>query len=956
MYIQNPCLSIGIGAALNISEFRQLIEAVAHKHFRTGYLREATKMLFPAESSEQDGGEDLDDVDVLGMEGCGEDGEDFLDVAADFMEGLRGGRDAQQGVRQDPFSAQSGRSDEASWVYYARQKAHRAGMDDGVITNSRIASRMYQAFFGLLLPRVGGTLSTVRPGIKQAVKTNDVIPALGMSSSNVQGVIPPLLHTAAAPASGQMPSVASTTNIRARTAMLSTTRPPLGSLDGLQGRFALSPTILKAVMGLTGGGSGPRRPLPLPISDGLALLERSLASFACIVKTNGGKSLLWQAEALVSRRGFPSFALLVVPYLSLIDDIKRVGREKGIACADWNPTLSINPNTEVVVVSLAKAVKGPFLQWLADAEIQAALRRVFVDEAHVLVDEEFRKGIEDFGKLTERLPAKQFVYLSATIPPSCEERLEKIACMPVRFLREGTSRDNLAYSLVNVANEREAVEHVRDSISRVTNDTIPAGQVLIICRDKRTVKQVAKELNCGYYFSNNDASESEIEAMDDAMEEFKTGLKSVLVGTSAASTGIDFDRVGLVALLDGMYSMAAGMQAAGRAGRRGFRAEVHIYKVKNSRYPPNHLPEGPHPRTDDEAVGLLMAGERCMREPISHWLDGRVISCIELGGEWCSVCEEMYDKPSAPATSTPVNHVRQGKRQLNVLPDAPPADKRQKLIPSTSTPHSSARVFSPISSPFSNESTLVRRVRPFTSALEDKQDWSSEPSSSGSSSSSGALWDSPSAKNRLPTATKLAPIPNREPTTNSPRPSGTFAAREVGALYSHKAAFTTWAALKNSFLQSLRLVNKYCAMCYMVERDFYHKSSHCTLKDCNMSAQKTFREKGRNDWPNGRACWGCSLPMTVCNERLGGGTCELSAHRDMIRGILLLLTLHEGVRTEAVKFAQRFDKDYDLPRPQAPGIMGDGWTTVFLLRGATKVYQAFPAVMAVVLMLAKNFE
>ncbi|KAE8219629.1 hypothetical protein CF326_g8916, partial [Tilletia indica] len=468
---------------------------------------------------------------------------------------------------------------------------------------------MYQAFFGLLVPRTRGALASMQPGSKHDIKTNVVIGTPGITSLNTDVTLPLLQRTVAAPASGQANSIAHATNIRARTAVLATPHPFASGLDILQGRFALSPTILKAVMGLT-SGSSLRRPLPLPISDGLALLERSIANFACIVKTNGGKSLLWQADALMSRRGFPSFALLVVPYLSLIDDIKRVCNEKGIKCADWNPALTISPDTDVIIVSLAKAVKGPFLQWLGDPEIESALRRVFVDEAHVLIDEVFRKGIEDFGKLTERLPSTQFVYMSATIPPESETRLEKITCMPLRFLREGTNRENLAYSLINVAKEHDAVEHVRNSIERVTTGANSGRQVLVICRDKRTVKRVAKELGCGYYFSNNGATEYEIQEMDDAMEEFKTGLQPVLVGTNAASTGIDFERVDLVALLDGIYSMAAGMQAAGRAGRRGARAEVHIYKIKESRNPANKLPEGPHPRTDDEAVGLLLAGER----------------------------------------------------------------------------------------------------------------------------------------------------------------------------------------------------------------------------------------------------------------------------------------------------------------------------------------------------------
>ncbi|KAE8238627.1 hypothetical protein A4X13_0g8438, partial [Tilletia indica] len=948
----------GVGAALNVSEFRQLIEAVAHKHFRTGYLREAMRVLFPADPNRQDACEDLDDPTLLGLEGCGEEEEDFLDIAADFMDGLRGGGSPQRGQQQDLFSAQSGRSDEASWACYARQKTHRAGMDDGVITNSRVASRMYQAFFGLFPPRVSGKTPSTTATSHQGVPVGPSESQPVELSSRMRGDFVPAGHMAKTPASDQKASIPLAADVRTRTAMLATGPSSFaGSADSLQSRLALSPLVLRAVMDLT-KGSYPRRPLALPVSDGLALIERSIANFACIVKTNGGKSLLWQADAWISRKDVPSFALLVVPYLSLIDDIKRVGREQGIACADWSPSLTISPNTEIVIVSLAKAVKGEFLQWLGDPEIQAALRRVFVDEAHVLIDDTFRKGIEDFGKLTERLAARQFVFLSATIPPACEERLEKIICMPLLFLREGTNRNNLAYSLIDVDKERNAVDHVRSNIQRVTTGVNAGRQGLVICRDKRTVKRVARELGCGYYFSNNDASEGEIQEMDDAMEEFKTGLTPVLVGTNAASTGIDFDRVDLVALIDGVYSMAAGMQAAGRAGRRGARAEVFIYKLKESRYPTKNLPEGPHPRTDEEAVGLLLAGERCMREPISHWLDGRVVSCLELGGEWCSVCEEMYDKPVSPSASTPMFAVGREKRRLLERATEPQANKRRALDTPTRTLESSDHVFSNISSPSSNESTLVRRYRPVTSTSRTEHGWNSEPSSSGSSTASGDVWDSPSAKKGYSTGDRLTPMTASCSSTpvNIRKTCGPSTAHNASSSYSHKTAFTTWAVLKDQFVRYLDLTKNACAMCYMVQRDFRHKASHCTLKDCNMAAQKAFREKGRNDWPRGQVCWCCSLPVSICNGRLNGGNCELNAYRDMIRGILLLLTLHDGVRAETVKRAQGIDGDYELPRPKAPGVMGEAWMVPCLLRGTARVYQAFPAVMAVVSMLAKALE
>ncbi|CAD6939293.1 unnamed protein product, partial [Tilletia laevis] len=638
-----------VGKGLNVSQFRQLIEAVAHKHFRTGRLRQAMSVLFPAESTKDNEDDNLDDLTLLGLDGYSDDVDDIADAAADHMAGLGPNR---HGHGSDPFSAQSGRSDETSWIHYARQKIHRAGMDEGVISNARVASRVYQAFFGLF----GATAPAPAPPSAGQTHTATMAPAVPfLPATPTPAATTPVLPMSTITPLPQTPTPVSNFNIRAHTGTLSTGRnwfaPPF---DGFQGRRPLSPNTLKAVLSLT-KGSAPRRPLPLPISDTLAIMEQGMTNVACIVKTNGGKSLLWQVDATLGRKDIPSFSLLVVPYLSLIDDIKRVCTEKGIKYALWNEPFTIGPNgPQIVIVSLSRTYMTPFLQWVADPEIQAALRRVFVDEAHVLFDELFRK----------------FVYLSATIPPACEEGLERATCMPIRFLREGTNRENIAYSLIDVTNEAGAMLHIREAIERLTTGANQGRQALIICRDKPTVRRVAKALGCPGYYSTEDPKER-LE-MEEIMKNFKARIACIMVATYGAGTGIDYEALDFVAILGHLYSMAAALQATGRAGRRGQRAEAHFYNYINGPQTPE--PDGIHPRSDDDAVGMLFAGKRCLRQPISQWLDGRIVSCIDLAAEWCSVCTATYD--GAPE---PTKTVRDGKRRLIEPAEAQPPAKRNMV-------------------------------------------------------------------------------------------------------------------------------------------------------------------------------------------------------------------------------------------------------------------------------------
>ncbi|CAD6974434.1 unnamed protein product, partial [Tilletia controversa] len=295
-----------VGKGLNVSQFRQLIEAVAHKHFRTGRLRQAMSVLFPAESTKDNEDDNLDDLTLLGLDGYSDDVDDIADAAADHMAGLGPGR---HGHGQDPFSAQSGRSDETSWIHYARQKIHRAGMDEGVISNARVASRVYQAFFGLF----GATAPAPTPSIAGQTHTATMAPAVpSLPATPTPAATTPVLPMSTITPLPQTPTPVSNFNIRAHTGTLSTGRnwfaPPF---DGFQGRRPLSPNTLKAVLSLT-KGSAPRRPLPLPISDTLAIMGQGMTNVACIVKTNGGKSLLWQVDATLGRKDIPSFSLLVV--------------------------------------------------------------------------------------------------------------------------------------------------------------------------------------------------------------------------------------------------------------------------------------------------------------------------------------------------------------------------------------------------------------------------------------------------------------------------------------------------------------------------------------------------------------------------------------------------------------------------------------------------------------------
>ncbi|KAE8238534.1 hypothetical protein A4X13_0g8471 [Tilletia indica] len=565
--------------------------------------------------------------------------------------------------------------------HYAREQIYRSGMDGGVIANSRAASRLYQAFFQLTNRPLGKPSwpgsSPQGPVMDQRSSTPVLLVARQES----------LLTTVGAPCTpkrlnGEQMDGGNYVSIRDLTGTMREDRQWYAPrFDGEHGRLPLSPKVVKAVNALNGGH--PPWPLSLAISDALSIVDRNLCNIGVVSRTGAGKSKCWQVDALASRSNHPSFSVLVVAYIALIADAARVCQEKGIRHHVWTEPITVAPRQpEVIIVSLNRAVSDSFLQWISGQEIQAALRRVFVDEAHVLIDEKFRRTVDDFGRLTERLPSKQFVFMSATIPPSEEQELEKAVCMPIRYLRDPTYRPNLAYSLVEVNNTEDAVNHLKERISFGKKRKDKAKQVLIICRDKSTAKIVAAKLDCGYYFSEGDAPTKEREQMRKALLTYLSGESFILVGTTAISVGINRPSIGWTAFVGEPHSVSSFAQGAGRAGRDGSRAEVILYKTEDCKHA---LPKGPLPRTEKEALALLMAGERCMREPQTQWLDGRVAGCVEIGGEWCSICKEMYDKPFLKLL--PIDPgVIQYQPSISVSARSPDKGKQRMAMPTMPSP------------------------------------------------------------------------------------------------------------------------------------------------------------------------------------------------------------------------------------------------------------------------------
>ncbi|KAK0523061.1 hypothetical protein OC835_006375 [Tilletia horrida] len=634
----------------NTAICRHVFEAVAHNWMRTGSLKEFMRRYF---GTQEPG--DEDDFILLGNSPTSEELDEFIlnvekRVADTFIDAAS---TSMADGAADGFSAQSGRSLETSWSAYARDITMRGGMTEDVLTTGRLVSRTIQSFFGLLKNDHRRRQATDR-----ATQGPPPAQAAGNHAGQTRGPALAPASLQSHPAGPSAPAARQDHSAGASTAAAPEVVPPsapeeravrnatLAHHDRLPFSARLPATNYFAGLILRLMSNMPtfRGLQSHAIADGLQIMEKDAANLVLIAKTGAGKALVWMVSALASRNTRRGFTVLIVPYNALIADIVRKCEQRGIRYHVWDGdsvSTAARRDFEVLIISLNRAVSSPFIEWVATPETKERVVRVIMDEAQVLFDEAFRQSIEDVGRLTSILDTRRFVFLSATVPPAAQADLQRIVLLPLTFARDLTYRTNLAYIIRRAINAREALESIRAELLNVFRPgCAPDAQALIICRSQGDAINIANYFKCGVFFSAEkvrpDGTVVEPTLMAQALEAFLLGNTRLLVGTTAVGAGIDRPNIKRVIFYGEPYSLCSFAQGGGRAGRNGDRAEVIIYLTgtKTKRRGPN----GPIPRSDEQALAQLLTTKGCLRVPLSAWIDGRAATCLEIGGERCSGC------------------------------------------------------------------------------------------------------------------------------------------------------------------------------------------------------------------------------------------------------------------------------------------------------------------------------
>ena len=368
-----------------------------------------------------------------------------------------------------------------------------------------------------------------------------------------------------------------------------------------------------------------------------------------VMGTSGGKSMIFLVPAMWERAGT---SIVVVPTVSLRQDMQRECEAAGIKCVPWNSHRP--PETaQIVLVTPESAVTKGFQTYLSRLQTRYRLDRIVIDECHMLLDsrEAYRPRMQELCKLmTIGCPV---VLLTATLPMPDERRLLQLLRLPEdvvqRFRSPHTTRSNIAYRVQPVEmDEGEAM--VTAFIRACEQRWNPRGGKVIVYRWMRgQVEAMASRLDCpGYH------GEMTEKVKQQAMATFTQSPGGMtIVATNAFGVGINIPNVRCVIHVEVPASLRDYSQESGRAGRDGQDSEAIIIAPRTFRAP-GWTEWQAGTREGHEAMQQYFTGTGCRRAVLDAYLDSyhRPGGCV--GDE--ARCDQCMAPPRPPTTSLPSIH------------------------------------------------------------------------------------------------------------------------------------------------------------------------------------------------------------------------------------------------------------------------------------------------------------
>jgi single-stranded-DNA-specific exonuclease len=258
-----------------------------------------------------------------------------------------------------------------------------------------------------------------------------------------------------------------------------------------------------------------------------------------------------QYEALLRR--LDRFGLRILRANGAIDGDERAELEAALADGSWDLILATPEFAAYHRETFVRACNRPGL--------------IVVDEAHHVHESRHRAAYAQLGQLIGELGGAQVLALTATARDEAFAAIRRTLGIDA-WVIDPTVRENL--HLVDARN-------TKDKFAYLARELAGSGKAIVYCNSRAEVTKLADRLRTAlgdevaFYHAGVPSNERAV-----AEDLFRRGVARVVIATSAFGEGIDLPDVRDVVLYHLNFDLTEFNQMAGRAGRDGLDARIHL--------------------------------------------------------------------------------------------------------------------------------------------------------------------------------------------------------------------------------------------------------------------------------------------------------------------------------------------------------------------------------------------
>ena len=364
-----------------------------------------------------------------------------------------------------------------------------------------------------------------------------------------------------------------------------------------------------------------------------------------ILPTGLGKTLTWVCASKMKSLT----TIVVVPYKTLLVDLKRRVLEYGVKTVVWDHDKVLD--SPIILVQVEAAASKDFGDYLTHLACLKRIGLVVFEEAHSIVKDSSFRQLLGAACSNLSLVDAPIALVTATLPPSMKIPLLQAFNMDentIKEVRASSDRPDLVYHF-------HVVEPiwVTSRLTQLVKST--KNKVAIYAHSKETVATLGDLFQMNSIEHTCWTGDLEADKKEKLMESWTRSR--ILISTSGGGQGLDAGDVELVVIFQQSHHILDIAQQFGRAARSLPRGNCHYLTTDESIRNSN---------LDVREFLLKIKNGNCIRHELTSYLDGSQygISCIDVNV--CSSCSKLTLKPSFDSRLSSASSFSQAKTSITL--------------------------------------------------------------------------------------------------------------------------------------------------------------------------------------------------------------------------------------------------------------------------------------------------